>query len=85
MSETVNQIKEQFYILHSEDYKFKTTGNFNAGSKARDALQKIVELANTRIQEIEEEKKVRNQWQEDVDYILTYGKTKKEIEENKIH
>lgn len=60
MSQTVDQIKEQFDAFLAENEKF-TGGNSAAGTRARKALQEMTKLAKARRAEITEEKNARKE------------------------
>jgi hypothetical protein len=60
MSETVNQLKEQFEAFLAEDAKF-TAGNGAAGTRARKALQEVAKLVKARRNEITAEKNARKE------------------------
>lgn len=60
MSNTVEQLKEQFEAFLAEDAKF-TGGNGAAGTRARKALQEVAKLVKARRAEITEEKNARKE------------------------
>jgi hypothetical protein len=60
MSQTVDQIKEQFDAFLAENEKF-SGGNAAAGTRARKALQEMTKLAKARRAEITEEKNARKE------------------------
>jgi hypothetical protein len=60
MSQTVDQIKEQFDAFLAENEKF-SSGNSAAGTRARKALQEMTKLAKARRAEITEEKNARKE------------------------
>lgn len=60
MSQTVDQIREQFEAFLAENEKFDS-GNAAAGTRARKALQEMTKLAKTRRAEITEEKNARKE------------------------
>jgi len=60
MSQTVDQIKEQFDAFLTENEKF-SGGNAAAGTRARKALQEMTKLAKARRAEITEEKNARKE------------------------
>lgn len=60
MSQTVDQIREQFEAFLAENDKFDS-GNAAAGTRARKALQEMTKLAKTRRAEITEEKNARKE------------------------
>lgn len=60
MSNTVDQLKEQFEAFLAEDSKF-TAGNGAAGTRARKALQEMSKLIKARRNEITEEKNARKE------------------------
>ena len=60
MSQTVDQIKEQFDAFLAENEKF-SSGNSAAGTRARKALQEMTKLAKARRAEITEEKNTRKE------------------------
>ena len=60
MSNTVDQLKEQFEAFLAEDGKF-TSGNGAAGTRARKALQEMSKLIKARRNEITEEKNARKE------------------------
>ena len=60
MSQTVDQIKEQFDSFLAENEKF-SSGNSAAGTRARKALQEMTKLAKARRAEITEEKNARKE------------------------
>ena len=60
MSNTVDQIKQQFEEFLAEDAKF-TAGNGAAGTRARKALQEVAKLVKARRNEITEEKNARKE------------------------
>jgi len=60
MSQTVEQIREQFEAFLAENEKFDS-GNAAAGTRARKALQEVTKLAKTRRAEITEEKNSRKE------------------------
>jgi hypothetical protein len=60
MSNTVDQLKEQFEAFLAEDAKF-TAGNGAAGTRARKALQEVAKLVKARRNEITAEKNARKE------------------------
>jgi hypothetical protein len=60
MSNTVDQLKEQFDAFLAEDAKF-TAGNGAAGTRARKALQEVAKLVKARRNEITAEKNARKE------------------------
>jgi hypothetical protein len=60
MSNTVNQLKEQFEAFMAEDAKF-TGGNSAAGTRARKALAEMGKLVKARRNEITAEKNARKE------------------------
>jgi hypothetical protein len=60
MSDTVNQLKQQFEAFLAEDSKF-SAGNGAAGTRARKALQEVAKLVKARRNEITEEKNARKE------------------------
>jgi len=60
MSNTVDQLKEQFEAFLAEDSKF-TAGNGAAGTRARKALQEMSKLIKARRNEITAEKNARKE------------------------
>ena len=60
MSNTVEQLKDQFEAFLAEDAKF-SSGNSAAGTRARKALQEVAKLVKARRNEIPEEKIARNE------------------------
>lgn len=60
MSDTVNQLKEQFEAFLAEDAKF-VSGNGAAGTRARKALQEVAKLVKARRNEITAEKNARKE------------------------
>jgi hypothetical protein len=60
MSDTVNQLKEQFEAFLAEDAKF-VAGNNAAGTRSRKALQEVAKLVKARRNEITAEKNARKE------------------------
>jgi hypothetical protein len=60
MSNTIDQLKEQFDAFLAEDAKF-TGGNSAAGTRARKALQEVGKLVKARRNEITAEKNARKE------------------------
>jgi len=60
MSNTVDQLKEQFEAFLAEDTKF-TGGNSAAGTRARKALAEMGKLVKARRNEITAEKNARKE------------------------
>ena len=60
MSNTVQQLQEQFDNFLAEDAKF-TAGNGAAGTRARKALQEVAKLVKARRNEITAEKNARKE------------------------
>jgi hypothetical protein len=60
MSNTLDQLKEQFDAFLAEDAKF-TAGNGAAGTRARKALQEVAKLVKARRNEITAEKNARKE------------------------
>jgi hypothetical protein len=60
MSNTIDQLKEQFEAFLAEDAKF-TAGNGAAGTRARKALQEVAKLVKARRNEITAEKNARKE------------------------
>jgi hypothetical protein len=60
MSNTVDQLKEQFEAFLAEDAKF-AAGNSAAGTRARKALQEVAKLVKARRNEITAEKNARKE------------------------
>lgn len=60
MSNTVDQIKEQFEAFLAEDAKF-TGGNSAAGTRARKALAELAKVIKVRRNEITAEKNARKE------------------------
>jgi len=58
MSNTVEQMQEQFQAFLSEDSKF-SSGNSAAGTRARKALAEVSKLIKQRRTEITDEKNAR--------------------------
>lgn len=58
MSNTVEQMQEQFQAFLSEDAKF-SSGNSAAGTRARKALAEVSKLIKQRRTEITDEKNTR--------------------------
>jgi len=60
MSNTIDQLKEQFDAFLAEDAKF-TAGNSAAGTRARKALQELSKAVKARRNEITAEKNARKE------------------------
>jgi hypothetical protein len=60
MSQTVEQLKQQFEAFLSEDTKFES-GNSAAGTRARKALAEMSKLVKARRNEITAEKNARKE------------------------
>ena len=60
MSNTVDQLKEQFEAFLAEDAKF-TAGNGAAGTRARKALAELAKAVKARRNEITAEKNARKE------------------------
>lgn len=60
MSNSVDQIKEQFEAFLAEDAKF-TSGNSAAGTRARKALAELAKAVKVRRNEITAEKNARKE------------------------